>query len=102
MLPLLGEPERGEGNRHLGGVARVQYKVGVRINQVAASGAGQQRVRDGAVIARSEGVAGVEPLHELALAPGARELAVECVKTFGLCRHNVLVPLDCLPGELGI
>lgn len=102
MLLFLWDPDGGEGDRHLGGVAGVQDEVGVRIDQVPAGRAGQQGMRYDAIVAGPEGMAGVELLHQLAVAAGATELAVQCIESTCLRRNDVVVPFNRLPGELGI
>ena len=65
----------------------------MRINQVPACRAAEQGSGNECVGVR-KGVAGVDLLVEVSLAPQAVELSVEGVELVGLGRENVLVPLN--------
>jgi len=87
----LDDRKRLDGD--LGGVPILHDQVAVRIDEVIAIGAAQQRARIHDVRI-SEDVAGVELLSERAAAPRAVEALVEPFKFIRLTGEDVLVPFD--------
>lgn len=92
MSLLTNSRERLIGD--FGGVPVLDYEVGVRVHEVPALGAPEERagVHDSGVV---EGVPWVKLLLERQLAPWAPERVVEGVQSHGLRTELVVEPFYC-------
>jgi len=86
--------------RHLGGVARGQDDLGLRVDEVPTEAAAQQGLCQQGIA--SEADLGVDLSVQPHLAAGALELSVERVLLFSFGKKLVLVSFDESKGQLGV